>query len=194
MASFVIMEAPHGKAGAPEERIEVIRDGFSFWAFVFPFFWLLWHRLWIEAVLVLAAGAVTGMVGSWPAFEFMSSALAVLISLFVGLEANNLRIAALRRRGWSESAVIEAGSRAEAELRFFAGLNVDEAAQALGVSRKTLSSILNGRAGISPEMALRLSKAFNTSPESWLNQQVQYDLWHAKKTSKGIKVKKLYAA
>lgn len=120
MASFVIMEAPHGKAGAPEERIEVIRDGFSFWAFVFPFFWLLWHRLWIEAVLVLAAGAVTGMVGSWPAFEFMSSALAVLISLFVGLEANNLRIAAMRRRGWSESAVIEAGSRAEAELRFFA--------------------------------------------------------------------------
>jgi addiction module HigA family antidote len=43
-------------------------------------------------------------------------------------------------------------------------------------------------------MALRLSKAFNTSPESWLNQQVQYDLWHAKKESKGIKVKKLYAA
>ena len=74
------------------------------------------------------------------------------------------------------------------------GLSVTEAAQALGVSRKTLSSILNGRAGINPEMALRLSKAFNTSPDSWLNQQVQYDLWHAKKTSKGIKVKKPYAA
>ena len=74
------------------------------------------------------------------------------------------------------------------------GLSVTEAAKALGVSRKTLSSILNGRAGISPEMALRLSKAFNTSPESWLNQQVQYDLWHAKRTSKDIKVKKLYAA
>lgn len=74
------------------------------------------------------------------------------------------------------------------------GISVTDAAAALGVSRKTLSSILNGRAGISPEMALRLSKAFNTSPESWLNQQVQYDLWHAKKESKGIKVKKLYAA
>ena len=61
------------------------------------------------------------------------------------------------------------------------GLSVTDAAKALGVSRKTLSSILNGRAGISPEMALRLSKAFNTSPESWLNQQVQYDLWQAKK-------------
>ena len=61
------------------------------------------------------------------------------------------------------------------------GLSVTDAAKALGVSRKTLSSILNGRAGSSPEMALRLSKAFNTSLESWLNQQVQYDLWHAKK-------------
>jgi len=74
------------------------------------------------------------------------------------------------------------------------GLSVTDAAKALDVSRKTLSSILNGRSGISPEMALRLSKAFNTSPESWLNQQAQYDLWHAKKENKNIKVKKLYAA
>ena len=55
-------------------------------------------------------------------------------------------------------------------------LSVTATAEALGVSRKTLSSILNGHAGISPEMALRLSIAFNTTPESWLNQQVQYDL------------------
>ena len=72
-------------------------------------------------------------------------------------------------------------------------LSVTDAASALGVSRKTLSSILNGRSGISPEMALRLSRAFNTTPESWLNQQVQYDLWNEKKDSKGIKVKKLSA-
>ena len=73
-------------------------------------------------------------------------------------------------------------------------LSVTATAEALGVSRKTLSSILNGHAGISPEMALRLSIAFNTSPESWLNQQVQYDLWVAKKGGKNIKVRKLYAA
>lgn len=73
-------------------------------------------------------------------------------------------------------------------------LSVTEAAEGLGVSRKTLSAILNGRAGISPEMALRLSKAFGTTPESWLNQQMQYDLWMAKKESKGIKVKRLNAA
>ncbi|MDJ0927521.1 MAG: HigA family addiction module antitoxin [Gammaproteobacteria bacterium] len=74
------------------------------------------------------------------------------------------------------------------------GLSVTEAAEGLGVSRKTLSAILNGRSGISPEMALRLSMAFNTSPESWLNQQTIYDLWVAKKETKGIKVKPLYAA
>jgi len=61
-------------------------------------------------------------------------------------------------------------------------LTVTDAARPLGVSRKALSSILNGRAGISPEMAVRLSMAFNTSAESWLNQQLQYDLWHAEKT------------
>lgn len=48
------------------------------------------------------------------------------------------------------------------------------------MSRKTLSAILNGKAGISPEMAIRLSMAFDTSAESWLNQQAQYDLWLAR--------------
>ena len=56
-----------------------------------------------------------------------------------------------------------------------------EAAEALGVSRNTLAAILNGRAGVSPEMAVRLSMAFGTSSESWLNQQTQYDLWHAER-------------
>ncbi len=73
-------------------------------------------------------------------------------------------------------------------------LSVTEAAEGLGVSRKTLSAILNGHAGISPEMALRLSIAFETSPESWLNQQTQYDLWVAKKAKKKLHVKKLCAA
>jgi addiction module HigA family antidote len=74
------------------------------------------------------------------------------------------------------------------------GLSVTKAADGLGVSRKTLSAILNGRAGISPEMALRLSIAFDTSPESWLNQQAQYDLWVARKGAKQLRVKKLSAA
>lgn len=73
-------------------------------------------------------------------------------------------------------------------------LTVTAAADALGVSRKTLSAILNGRAGISPEMAIRLSIAFGASAESWLNQQTQYDLWIAEQNRKNLKVRKLSAA
>jgi addiction module HigA family antidote len=73
-------------------------------------------------------------------------------------------------------------------------LLLTDAARSLGVSRKALSSILNGHAGISPEMAVRLSIAFNTSAESWLNQQLQYDLWHAEKSRKRLHVSKLSAA
>jgi antitoxin HigA-1 len=71
------------------------------------------------------------------------------------------------------------------------GLTVTRAAEALGVSRKTLSAILNGRAGISPEMAIRLSMAFDTSAESWLNQQTQYDLWLARQNQQAIRVERL---
>lgn len=71
-------------------------------------------------------------------------------------------------------------------------LTVTETAKALGVSRKTVSEIVNGRAGISPEMAVRLSIAFDTTPESWLTQQMQYDLWKARQ--KKVDVKKIEAA
>ena len=73
-------------------------------------------------------------------------------------------------------------------------LSVTEAAKGLGVSRKTLSSIVNGKAGISPEMAVRLSIAFNTSSESWMNQQAQYDLWQAEQHRDELQVSKLVAA
>jgi len=73
------------------------------------------------------------------------------------------------------------------------GLSVTDAAAGLGVSRKTLSAILDGRAGIRPEMAIRLSRAFDTTAESWLNQQTQYDLWNAERSMKRVKVKRLAA-
>ena len=74
------------------------------------------------------------------------------------------------------------------------GVSVTAAAESLGVTRKTLSSILNGRSGISPEMAIRLSIAFETSAESWLNQQSQYDLWQAEQNRDALKVRRLSAA
>lgn len=73
------------------------------------------------------------------------------------------------------------------------GLTVTEVAEGLGVSRKTLSAILNARASVSPEMALRLSLAFGTSAESWLNHQLQYDLWQVHKQRKNLQVVKFAA-
>ena len=74
------------------------------------------------------------------------------------------------------------------------GLTVTEAARGLAVSRNTLSMLLNGRIGISPEMAIRLSQAFGGSPESWLQQQMQYDLWQAQQNREEVAVRKFVAA
>ena len=67
-------------------------------------------------------------------------------------------------------------------------LSVTEAANALGVTRKTLSALLNGRSGISPEMALRLSKVFGRTPEGWLRLQLQFDL---SKTEQLVDIRRL---
>ncbi len=63
---------------------------------------------------------------------------------------------------------------------FPASLSITEAASRLDVSRQALSAILHGRAGISAEMAMRLSKALSTSPDLWLGMQMQYDLWQVR--------------
>lgn len=58
------------------------------------------------------------------------------------------------------------------------GLTISDAADRLGVTRTTLSRLLNQHAGVSPEMALRLSKLLNTSVDMWVNLQSQYDIWN----------------
>jgi antitoxin HigA-1 len=69
-------------------------------------------------------------------------------------------------------------------------LTVTAAATILGVTRKALSELLNGHAGISPEMAVRLSKAFGSSPEAWLKMQMHYDLAQVMKKANEINVKR----
>jgi addiction module HigA family antidote len=71
------------------------------------------------------------------------------------------------------------------------GLSITKAADVLGVSRLTLSNLVNGKNGVSPEMAIRLSKAFGGSPEVWLGMQMQYDLAQAEKRATTIKVKRV---
>lgn len=72
------------------------------------------------------------------------------------------------------------------------GLSITDAADALGVTRTTLSELVNGKRGISPEMAIRLSQVFGGSPQSWLTQQAHYDLAQIEPTR--IKLKKLQPA
>jgi addiction module HigA family antidote len=68
------------------------------------------------------------------------------------------------------------------------GLSVTNGAKALGVSRTTLSRLINGQAGVSPDMAIRLAKAFGATPEIWIRMQAAYDLAQARKHQNEIKV------
>ena len=70
------------------------------------------------------------------------------------------------------------------------GLSVTAGAKILGVTRQTLNNVINGKSGISPEMAIRLSKAFGSTPETWLRMQLAYDLAVARKDKRKIKVRR----
>jgi addiction module HigA family antidote len=71
------------------------------------------------------------------------------------------------------------------------GLSVTQAATRLGVTRTTLSRLLNGHASISPEMALRLSKLFGTSIDLWMNIQTNYDIWRIQQSANDIDIQPL---
>ena len=73
-------------------------------------------------------------------------------------------------------------------------LTVTEGAKVLGVTRQTLNNIIHRKSGISPEMAIRLSKAFGSTPETWLRLQLAYDLAQARKEESKIKVRRLRLA
>ena len=74
------------------------------------------------------------------------------------------------------------------------GLTVTAAAKGLGVTRKALSELLNGKSGISPEMAIRLAKAFGSRAEVWLGIQMDHDLAKARKKAKNIRVREMAKA
>jgi len=73
------------------------------------------------------------------------------------------------------------------------GLSVTAAADALGVTRKALSDLLNGHTGVSPDMAIRLEKVFGGTADTWLGMQMQYDLWEARQRSDKITVNRSFA-
>jgi addiction module HigA family antidote len=74
------------------------------------------------------------------------------------------------------------------------GLSVTEGAKVLGVTRQALNNVVNGKAAISPEMAIRLAQAFGSTAETWLRMQLAYDLAAARKDESKIKVRRQYRA
>ena len=130
MAIYVVMEPPVANAAEAAERAVLVRDGFAFLAFLVPPLWLLWHRLWIEAAIVFGVSIGLTALGETAGLGFTGAALSLRVSIFVGLEGAALRINALRRRGWSEWGVVEASVVGEAEIRYLAGEEPEEAVQA----------------------------------------------------------------
>lgn len=71
------------------------------------------------------------------------------------------------------------------------GMSITDAARHLGISRKHLSAVINGHAAISPDLAIRLAKAFGGSPETWVRMQAAYDLWQTRQKSGDINVSRV---
>ncbi|ODA92567.1 hypothetical protein BFX40_06395 [Mesorhizobium sp. SEMIA 3007] len=116
MATYVVMEPP-GRS----EKVDAtafIRDGFTWLGLLVPPLWLAWHRLWIEAGLAFVVMGLLSMTGENLGLGLASSLLSLLVSFYIGLEGQGLRIAALRRRGWHEWGVVQAGRLDDADIRY----------------------------------------------------------------------------
>jgi hypothetical protein len=113
MAVYVVMEPP-----SPAADAMLVRDGFHLFGFLTPPIWLLWHRMWIEAIVAFAIAMVLAALGEALDAGFAGTLLSLLVSIYVGIEGAALRLAALRRRGWREWGVVEADSFGDAEARY----------------------------------------------------------------------------
>ena len=130
MPSYVVMEPP-GRSEKVDTSV-FVRDGFTWLGLLVPPLWLAWNRLWIEAALAFIVMGALSALGQRLGLGLAGSLLSLLVSLYVGLEGQGLRIAALRRRGWHEWGVVQAGQLDDADLRYALEVeaHADEAAPA----------------------------------------------------------------
>lgn len=122
MAIYTVHKPPlRSAAAAPDpERYAFVRDGFSFWAFVFAPLWMLRHRLWLVLlVYVVVSIVLDAAIRIAGASVFVVGGIGFFISLLIGLEASSLRRFTLRRRGWNYAGVVTGEDREAAERRFF---------------------------------------------------------------------------
>jgi hypothetical protein len=125
MASWIVFEPPQtGRATDGDPAF--VRDGFSWPALLFSPLWLLWHRLWIEAIAVFAVLLTATALERIEGLGLAGSLAVLLVSIFVGLEGNGMRIAAFRRRDWRFWGVVDADSEYAAETRYAAEAEPDD--------------------------------------------------------------------
>jgi hypothetical protein len=125
MASWIVFEPPQNRRATAEDPA-FVRDGFSWLAFLFPPLWLIWHRLWIEAIAVFAVLLTAAALERVEGLGLAASLATPLVSIFIGLEGNSMRIAAFRRRGWRFWGVVDADSEYDAEARYAAEVELDD--------------------------------------------------------------------
>jgi hypothetical protein len=119
MARYVLMQPPEGS----QSEAVIVRDAFSVFALIVPVVWLLWHRMWLAALLAFSL-LVFGVVAAWYfAMPPIALALDLLVSAYVALEGPALRVSLLQLAGWREAGVVAAPDRNEAEMRLLAGLS-----------------------------------------------------------------------
>ncbi|MFN3545928.1 MAG: DUF2628 domain-containing protein [Mesorhizobium sp.] len=154
MAIYVVMEPPRDRAVADEVYV---RDGFHWIGFLLPLVWLLWNRLWIETLVLLAVMLGLGLLGETSgSAEAIVGGFTLLVSIYVGLEGSALRIWALRRRGYLEWGVVEADNRDDAEVRYLSAQpdGSPPEQRPLPPIRQGLATSSSSAAGNEPELGL----------------------------------------
>ena len=133
MARYVILR--HEDVTPPDglSQLLVLRDGWTWLAFIVPLFWLLWYRLWFAAFMVLAAMIAIALVAQSPQGMTLGLPFNLLLGVFVALEGQNLRIGKARRLGYAICDVIQAASRTDAELRLAVQPGNDDQPSPLGI-------------------------------------------------------------
>jgi len=122
MSVYTVHEPPlrAGAAASDVERFAFVRDGFSWWAFLFAPLWMLRHRMWLVLIgYVVVAAAIEIPVRMSGAPAIAASLIGILLGLLVGLEAGTLRRFTLSRRGWKNLGVVSGDDLEDAERRFF---------------------------------------------------------------------------
>ncbi len=121
MSVYTVHEAPaRASASSAAERFTFVRDGFSWWAFLFAPLWMLRHRMWLVLVgYVVICGGIEAALVRFGASGAAIMVVGLLISLLVGLEASTLRRLTLHRRGFANVGVVSGDNLEDAERRFF---------------------------------------------------------------------------